>query len=171
MTSKQDGPTSRWYLVRTQPQRELTAEQHLQRQGFKVYLPKTLKTVRHARRLTSQVSAYFPGYLFLQLDLQRDLWRKVNGTRGVAHLVMGGEVPASVPATVVEDLITCSNVLGLHMPPQPKVGDRVRILSGPFSDHIAVVQRLDGPGRVRLLLEIMGGRVEADATRLAMVAA
>ena len=171
MTALHERSGRRWYLVRTQPQRELTAEQHLQRQGFKVYLPKALKTVRHARRLTSQLSAYFPGYLFLELDLSRDLWRAVNGTRGVAYLVMRGDTPATVPAGVVDDLIACSDTLGLHLPPPPAPGQRVRILSGPFSNHIATVQRLDGAGRVKLLLDIMGGRVEADATHLAMVAA
>jgi len=161
----------RWRLVRCQPHRELTAEHQLERQGFKVFLPKTSKTIRHARRIRKEIAAFFPGYLFVELDLAADPWRSVNGTLGVAHLVMRGETPAVVPAGVIEDLIACSDQLGLHMPPAPEAGQRVRIVSGPFSNQIAVVQRLDGPGRVRLLLEVMGRTVSADANRVAMVAA
>jgi transcriptional antiterminator RfaH len=161
----------RWFLVRTQPGRELTAEFQLERQGYRTFLPKVLKTVRHARRLTTKVSAFFPGYLFIELDLARERWRSINGTFGVSHLVMRGETPAVAPKGVVEDLIGCSDALGLHRPPSPRAGERVRILAGPFSNQIAVVQRLDGSGRVRLLLEAMGGAISADASHLAMVAA
>jgi transcriptional antiterminator RfaH len=169
--SSEGAPASRWRLVRTQPRRELTAEEQLRRQGFEVFLPKTIKTVRHARRLRTQLAAFFPGYLFVSIDLARDRWRSVNGTFGVSHLVMRGETPAAVPAGVVEDLIGCSDQLGLYRTPSPQPGQKVRILTGPFSNHIALVQRMDGPGRVRLLLDIMGGMVSADAAHLTMVPA
>jgi len=160
----------RWRLVRTQPQRELTAEAHLGRQGFQVFLPKTLKTVRHARRIRSQVAAFFPGYLFIAIDPDVDRWRSVNGTLGVSYLVMRGEVPAVVPFGVVEDLIACGGRLGLHSPPPPQPGATVRILNGPFSERIALVQRLDANGRVRLLLDIVAGKIVVDAGHVVTVA-
>src|SRR5215831_17409425 len=42
---------TRWFAVHTQPHREFRANQQLGNQGFTVFLPKRLKTVRHARRL------------------------------------------------------------------------------------------------------------------------
>ncbi|MBV9995178.1 MAG: transcriptional activator RfaH [Caulobacteraceae bacterium] len=165
------GAKRRWRLVRTHPQREIVAEGHLQRQGFEVFLPKTVKTVRHARRLQQRIAAFFPCYLFLSLDATRQRWRCINGTFGVSHLVMCGDTPAAVPDGVVEDLIACSDQLGLYLPPSPAPGQKVRILAGPFSGQIAMVQRLDAAGRVRLLLDIMGGTVSARADHLAMVAA
>jgi transcription antitermination factor NusG len=36
-----------------------------------------------------------------------------------------------------------------------KVGDIVKVVHGPFAAHLAVVERLDGPGRVRVLLTLM----------------
>jgi hypothetical protein len=40
----------RWFLARTLPHREVTAETNLRRQGFRSFLPRHLRTVRHARK-------------------------------------------------------------------------------------------------------------------------
>ena len=40
----------RWYVVQSQPNSELKAAAHLDRQGFTTYLPRYLKRRRHARR-------------------------------------------------------------------------------------------------------------------------
>ncbi len=78
------GGRRRCYLLRALVGRELVAEGQLRRQEFSTFLPKQMKTVRHARRLRVTLSAFFPGYLFVRLDLARDRWRSVNGTLGVA---------------------------------------------------------------------------------------
>jgi transcription antitermination factor NusG len=41
-----------------------------------------------------------------------------------------------------------------HM--QFEVGDRVRVIEGPFADRLAVIQRLDDESRIKLLLDIFG---------------
>src|SRR5262245_64991181 len=87
----------RWYVVHTLPLGEARAQSQLENQSFLTFLPKRQKTVRHARKLTSVLAPFFPRYLFVALDLTRDQWRSVNGTFGVARLVMQGEQPAPVP--------------------------------------------------------------------------
>ena len=52
--------------------REVLAAEQLERQGFRAFLPKQLKTVRHARKVRVALGAYFPGYLFVELDLAAD---------------------------------------------------------------------------------------------------
>ncbi len=48
-------------------------------------------------------------------------------------------------------------------------GQKVRILAGPFAEQIGLLQRLDDNGRVRLLLDIMGGRIAVTLPRAALV--
>ena len=132
------------------------AAEQLQRQGYRVFLPKQMKTVRHARRIRVALAAYFPGYLFVQLDLASDRWRSVNGTLGVAHLVGRGEHPAAVPRGVVETLMEAADARGVLAGPPLKAGQTVRITAGAFADQLAVIERLDDAGRVRVLLDIMG---------------
>src|SRR5579884_4013707 len=91
----------RWYAVQCLSHREMAAASHLQNQEFQVFFPRRRKIRRHARKTESVLVAFFPGYLFVSLDLSRHRWRSVNGTYGVAGLVMRGEYPAPVPTGVV----------------------------------------------------------------------
>ncbi len=83
----------RWYVARSLSRQEARAEFHLLLQGFRVFLPWMTKTVRHARKLRTIKSPLFPTYMFVALDPARDPWRSVNGTFGVASLIMAGEAP------------------------------------------------------------------------------
>lgn len=157
--------TARWYLVRTLTGREVMAEQHLRRQGYMTFLPKQPKTVRHARRVRVTLSAYFPGYLFVSLDLGRDRWRSVNGTMGVAQLVGRGERPAAVPKGVVEALLEAADDQQILSGGELEAGQTVRIIAGAFSEQLAVIERLDDAGRVRVLLDIVGGQVPVSVRR------
>jgi transcription antitermination factor NusG len=148
--------------VHTLPHREPGAETQLRMQGFETFMPRRLKTRRHARRLRRILAPLFPRYLFVRLDLDRDRWGSVNGTFGVARLVMEGERPQPVPRGVVESLTAATDdrgVLRFDESGRLKVGERVRVLAGPFADHLGRLQRLSDSGRVCLLLDIMGGRV------------
>jgi transcriptional antiterminator RfaH len=163
----------RWFAVHSLPHREAGAQQQLENQGFHTFLPRGRKIRRHARKLETILAAIFPRYLFVVLDLDRDRWLSVNGTFGVSRLVMmAGERPQPVPHGVVEALIALTDgqgVLRLDEGGRLVVGQKARILAGPFAERIGLLQRLDGNGRVRLLLDIMGGRIEVTLPSAALV--
>src|SRR5271163_3401837 len=73
----------RWFVAQTLRHREQLARLHLGAQGFRSFLPRFHKTVRHARSLREVIAPVFPGYVFVVLDLERDRWRSINGTFGV----------------------------------------------------------------------------------------
>lgn len=150
----------RWYAVLTQPNREAHAELHLRNQGYATYLPRRLKTARHARYVRTKHVAFFPRYLFVLLDCSRQQWRRVNSTFGVASLVMAGQEPLAVPRGVVEEFLSRSDAAGLLQPRHHFArGQRVRMMDGPLADQIGVLDRVDEIGAVRVLLEILGGPV------------
>lgn len=164
------GGSTRWYAVNTKPYGELLAREHLNRQGFRCFLPLTLRTIRHARRLRTQRSPLFPGYLFVALDPERDCWRPINNTSGVRAIVMGSCAPQAVPRGVVEALECLSAGDGLvRLDAMLDAGDRIRMLAGPFAGAIGRLERLDGKARARCLLEIMGGQVMVDVARSALI--
>ena len=154
------GVHSRWYVVQCLAHRESAAASHLCNQKYRVFFPRRRKIRRHARKTESVLVPFFPGYLFVSLDISRDRWRSVNGTYGVAKLVMQGDYPVPVPVGVVEALRLSSDESSvLEWRPEIRPGDAVRVIAGPFSDMIGQLERLDGAGRVRVLLEILGGQV------------
>jgi transcriptional antiterminator RfaH len=151
----QQDESVRWYAVFTHPNSEELAAQHLARQGFKTYLPFRLKTIRHARRFITKRSAYFSGYLFVSLDLQRQRWRAINSTIGVNSLVMCESGPLPVVAGIVEALISATEPSGLLRPSKFTPGQRVRVTAGAFEGQLGLLDKVDGDGAVKILLEIM----------------
>jgi|SRR5215471_1209070 len=150
----------RWYVVHSLPLSEARAQLQLENQSFLTFLPKRQKTVRHARRLTRVLAPFFPRYLFVALDLRRDQWRSVNGTFGVARLVMQGDQPAPVPPGIVEAMVASADeddVLQLRQ--NLRIGAPVRLAAGPFAERLAILDRLDDSGRIRVLLDMLGRQV------------
>jgi transcription antitermination factor NusG len=89
----------------------------------------------------------------------------VNSTFGVASLSMGGEQPMPVPCGIVESLVMSENSGLLRFDNDLEIGQKVRILSGPFADALCRLVHLDDRGRVRVLLEFMGAEVTAQLDR------
>jgi transcription antitermination factor NusG len=159
-------PGERWFVVRVHPHRESTAQLNLHRQGFRSFAPRLRRTVRHARKLRNVLAPLFPGYIFLILDLSRDRWHCVNSTFGVASLIMGVEHPIPVPQGIVEALVAATENSGtVRLDSNLEIGQKVRILSGPFAETLCRLVHLDGSGCVRVLLEFMGAEVSAHLDR------
>ena len=156
----------RWFLAHTQPKSERRAELHLGAQGFRTYLPVIEKTVRHARKLKTVQAPLFPSYLFVILDLGRDRWLSVRSTIGVSRLLTTRDgQPVPVPSGIVESLIgRCDGEL-TRLDAGLVAGQQVRILSGPFADFVGTLERLDGAGRVKVLLGMMGTAVPVSLHR------
>jgi transcription elongation factor/antiterminator RfaH len=162
----------RWYVVYAQPNREFRAQIQLAAQGFHTFLPRYRKTVCHARKLMAVSAPFFQRYLFVALDLSRDRWRSVNGTFGVTSLVTDGTFPRPVPHGVVESLVKVSDANGfMNLGDALQLGERVRLLTGPFADLVGELVRIDGTRRVRVLLQLLGGVVAVSIDRGDLVSA
>lgn len=173
---RRDGATGsaqpRWYAVQCQPNRERAAALHLANQTFQTFLPLRNKTRRHARKIEAVRVPFFPGYLFVELDLARDRWRSVNGTFGVARLVMQGDLPAPAPRGFVETLQSaCAAIDVVEWRADLTVGQAVRLLTGPFAGLVGELNRMIDSDRVRVLLEIMGGHFPVSVPRYDVVPA
>jgi transcription elongation factor/antiterminator RfaH len=161
-----------WYVVQTLHHREKVAERHLREQGFRSFFPQFRRTVRHARKLREVVAPVFPGYIFVIFDTERDRWHSINGTVGVSRLLTALKRPVPVPGDVVQALIGTIDVSGcVVLAADLRVGQAVRIVAGPFVGGLGVLERLDGKGRVRVLLNIMGGEMPLMIDRAHLAAA
>jgi transcriptional antiterminator RfaH len=99
-------------------------------------------------------------------------WRSVNSTIGVTSLIMGGDQPIPVPRGIVEALVASTDTAGtVQFDRNLEIGQRVRILAGPFAETICQLVELDDRGRVRVLLRFMGAEVAAQLHRSYVVSA
>ena len=94
-----------WCVAHTHPLKEPSAQKNLLDQGYAVYMPRFKKICRHARKVEEKLVPLFPRYIFVGMDLDVAVWRSVNGTRGVSHLLMSDDLnPAKVPTHLIDDL-------------------------------------------------------------------
>lgn len=161
--------TGRWFVAATQVGRETVAEVNLQRQGIDVWFLRQRKTVRHARRRIEKLVSFFPGYIFVHLDLEKDRWRSVNGTLGVRALIMSGGLPIACPAGLVENFQELADLDGtLNIDSYLVEGAEIRITSGPFADVVGTLICMERADRARVLLKMLNGEVVATVGKRAL---
>lgn len=111
----------RWYVVQTKASQEKLAFQELLNQNFNAFLPKYQYTTINKRLNLKEkiVKPLFPGYLFVEFDVEKERWKVINSTRGCIGLVAcGEEYVTPVPVGCVEELINRQDKEGLlDVPP------------------------------------------------------
>jgi len=162
---------SRWYAVRTQPRAEDRAQVNLENQGFEVFTPRVARSVRHARRQSWRLTPLFPGYTFIRLDASRQRWRPVDSTFGVANIVKIGHIPAPLPSGLIEQLKALADANGevTGLKEAIAVGDRVRVVGGPFDTWIGDVLSLPEKDRILLLINMATRDVRVNIAARAAV--
>lgn len=149
-----------WYLIHTKPSGETLAVANLERQGYEVYLPRVVQTIRRAGRRHERIGPLFPRYLFLHLNEGQQALGPVAFTFGVAGIVRFGSHYTVVPDKVIRDLqARAEPQSGLHRlnsKPQLAPGMAVRVSSGPFDGLEGVFEREAGADRVVVLLKLLG---------------
>lgn len=157
---------SRWYVVNTLPHQEARAEINLRQQGYRPWLPSIKRLRRHARRTDTVRSPLFPGYLFVQMDVEREAWSPINGTFGVRRLLCLRERPAPLPEGFVETLRGTADDEGFLTAPETlRPGQRVRLVAGPLVDCVGTLMHLAANGRVAVLLSMLGQDVPTVVSR------
>jgi transcriptional antiterminator NusG len=102
---------------------------------------------------------FFPGYIFVNMDLNDETWHVVKNTPKVTGFVGHSTKPPEVPEAEVR-AITEQMAEGA-LRPKPKVlfevGEAVKVVDGPFQDFNGTVEEVRAEkGKVRVLISIFG---------------
>lgn len=168
------GGSARWYAVQTLARAEDMALRNLANQQFAAFCPRARVRRKVGRHLVDRLDPFFKGYVFVRLDLERERWRSINGTLGVARIVAFGSAgrPAPLPPGLVEQLqhLSANGELGFADALAP--GDRVRVMRGAFADLVGTLEAASGPERVTILLDVLARetRVALDRSMVARAA-
>ncbi|MDX1616864.1 MAG: transcription termination/antitermination NusG family protein [Candidatus Promineifilaceae bacterium] len=160
-----------WYALHTKPHKERSVAERLRAQGIEVYYPNLRVTPVNPRARKQR--PYFPGYLFVRLDLEEMGENALRWTPGCHGLVSFGGEPASVPDNLiailekrVREYVQSDSEQRRDFEP----GDRVRVTTGPFEGYEAIFEgRLSGRQRVQVLLSLLRRRpkrLQLDADQL-----
>lgn len=158
------GPDN-WFAAQLKPNALRIALRNLDRQGFAAFAPRMTVVRRQPGRVTRRAEPVFPGYVFVQFDQTRPGWRAVNGTQGITRLVTGdARAPRPLPRDFMAALLDRCDAGGLFAPaPVLDIGDRVEMIDGPLAALVGRIVGLDRDGRVRVMMEILGGQTPVIA--------
>jgi transcriptional antiterminator NusG len=99
----------------------------------------------------------FPGYVLVNMILSEESWYVVRNTPGVTGFVGMGNSPTALRPEEVSQILKRMEAEAPHIKVTYKVGERVRIVDGPFNDFRGSVAEIDMErSKVRVMVNFFG---------------
>jgi transcriptional antiterminator NusG len=99
----------------------------------------------------------FPGYILVQMKMDEDSWYVVRNTPGVTGFVGMGNDPTPLRQEEVKAIMDRMESESPIVKVSFKVGQKVRIVDGPFNDFIGTVAAIDpDKSKVRVMVNFFG---------------
>jgi transcriptional antiterminator NusG len=112
--------------------------------------------VRDGKRRTVE-RHIFPGYVLVNLILSEESWYVVRNTPGVTGFVGMGNQPTALRPEEVSQIVKRMEADAPTVKVSFKVGERVRIVDGPFNDFRGTVSEIDMERtKVRVMVSFFG---------------
>ena len=112
--------------------------------------------VRDGKRRTVE-RHIFPGYVLVNMTLTEESWYVVRNTPGVTGFVGMGNNPTPLRPEEVAQIVKRMEADAPTVKVTFKVGERVRIIDGPFNDFRGVVSEIDMERtKVRVMVSFFG---------------
>lgn len=167
----QDGIPRKWYALHVLTAKEyevcdkllkLAKQRGMENLVVNAFVPK--QKVAEIRGGVQKIKEQkcFPGYILVQLpehpEKYPELWSMIREVPGVTGFVSSRRnVPTPISDEEVEEII--SIMVGEQEPPKPKlefaVGDRVKIVEGPFANFVGVIEEINQErGTMKVSVEI-----------------
>jgi transcriptional antiterminator NusG len=162
------GPTEEpaWYVIHCYSGYENKVrhnlEQRIETMGMKdkifdVVIPTQEEIeVKDGKRRTVE-RHIFPGYVLVNMALTEESWYVVRNTPGVTGFVGMGNNPTPLRPEEVAQIVKRMEAEAPTVKVTFKVGERVRIIDGPFNDFRGVVSEIDMERtKVRVMVSFFG---------------
>lgn len=159
-----------WYVVNTYAGHENRVKENLERRVetmglqdalFQIVVAEETEIEYKNGKKVEKTFNLFPGYLFVEMLMTDEAWYVVRNTPGVTGFIGssgGGAKPFPVADTEIEVILRRLGIKEKHVQINYAVGDRVKILSGPFTGVEGTVESLDNETQVAIVLTILFGR-------------
>ena len=149
-----------WYALHSKPRKEELLYGQLILREIKTFYPRI--KIKPVNPRAAKVKAYFPGYVFIHVDLVEIGMSSLQWLPGAIGLVSFGGEPASVPdglIVAVRQKIDSINNHGNERIVRINHGEKVTITEGLLAGYEAIFDTsLPGEERVRVLLRHLQDR-------------
>lgn len=159
-----------WYVVNTYAGHENKVKENLERRVdtmglqdylFRIIVAEESEIEYKNGKKTEKVKNLFPGYLFVEMIMTDEAWYIVRNTPGVTGFIGssgGGAKPFPVAEEEIDSILRRLGMSEKQVQIGFAVGDRVKILAGPFANVEGTVETLDDASQTASVLTILFGR-------------
>ncbi len=159
-------PQKKWYIVHTYSGYENKVKVNLEKRIeymnmgdkiFRVEVPqKTITKVKDGKKQDRE-EKIFPGYVLVEMIMDDDSWYVVRHTAGVTKFVGTSKKPIPAKDSEIKKIIHRVQTQTTKIELDVKVGDKVRIISGPFADFIGdITEVYPDKSKLRAMVSIFG---------------
>ena len=159
-------PQKRWYIVHTYSGHENKVKVNLEKRIeymnmadkiFRVEVPqKTITKIKDGKKQDRE-EKIFPGYVLVEMIMDDDSWYVVRNTAGVTKFVGSQKKPIPAKDSEIKRIIHRTQSQSNKIELDVKVGDKVRIVSGPFSDFPGdIIEVYPDKSKLRAMVSIFG---------------
>lgn len=159
-------PKKRWYIIHVYSGHEnkvkINLEKRIEHMNmsekiFRVEVPQKTVTQVKSGRKTEKEEKIFPGYVLVEMIMDDDSWYVVRHTAGVTKFVGSQKRPIPAKDSEIKKIIHRSQSQAVKIELDVKVGDKVRIISGPFADFIGdITEVYPDKAKLRANVSIFG---------------
>ena len=159
-------PKKHWYIVHVYSGYENKVKTNLEKRIeymdmadkiFRVEVPQKTITQVKAGKKTEKEEKIFPGYVLVEMIMTEETWYVVRHTAGVTKFVGSAKKPIPAKESEIKKIIQRSTSTVQKIELDVKVGDQVKISSGPFADFIGEITEVyPDKAKLRATVSIFG---------------
>ena len=124
---------------------------------FRIEVPQKTVTQMKAGKKQETEEKIFPGYVLVEMIMDEDSWYVVRHTSGVTKFVGSAKKPIPAKESEIKKILHRSSSQVEKIELDVKVGDKVRIISGPFADFDAdIIEVYPDKSKLRANVSIFG---------------
>ncbi len=156
-----------WYAVQTYAGSEQSVKRAIQQlaidygiqekiQNVVVPTEEVIEVKNGAKKITERT--LYSGYVFAQIDLDTDLWHKIQSLPRVSRFIGEQKTPTALSESDIKNILS---KMEKKEAPRPKIdfekGEIVRIIEGSFANFTGMVEEFDmDHGKLKLNVSIFG---------------
>lgn len=143
-----------WYAIYTRSRHEQKVYQRLKEKDFETFLPLIERWSRRRDRRKKIHLPLFPGYLFVQTDMNGEIYLNILKTDSVVRILCNEGKPAPIPDEQINPIqVLMKNGIAVTPFPYLKEGMRVRVVNGPLIGVEGILIKTK-PSKHRLVLSV-----------------
>ncbi|MCI5966966.1 MAG: transcription termination/antitermination protein NusG [Tenericutes bacterium] len=164
-----------WYVVNTYSGHENKVKEKLEMRAqsmdmkdyiFRVIVPEQKVIEEKDGQTKEKIKKMFPGYILVEMVMSDEAWYVVRNTPGVTGFIGSsgkGAKPTPLQPYEVDNILNNMGMSRLDVDKELEVGNKVKIIAGPFSGMFGTIDSVDVANqKLMLLVDLFGQETSVE---------